>query len=79
MKNYCSYYQAQIDKKNHLFVVGALKYFDHLCFDRTLDTKEGVFEFFVPEDQEDYFLTIIDRIKKMGMINHIKKMKNRFC
>ena len=74
---YCSYYQAQIDKKNHLFLVGGLKYFDHVCFDRTLDTQKGLFEFFVPADQEDQFLAIMDGMKKRGIVNQLVKMNNR--
>ena len=54
-----------------------LKSFDHLCFDRTLDAKTGLFEFFVPCEQEALFLKIMQYFEKQGVVRDIKKMVNR--
>lgn len=77
MNNYCLYYQAQIDKPNHLFVVGLLKYYEHLCFDRTLDAAQGIFEFFVPQDREPEFLRVMTHMEKKGLIHNLVKSANR--
>lgn len=77
MNNYCSYYQAQVDKPNHLFVVGSLKYYEHLCFDRTLDAAQGIFEFFVPQDQEPQFLRVMACMEKKGLVHNLVKSTNR--
>lgn len=73
----CSYYQTHIDKKHHLFLVGALKFYEHMCFDRTIDAESGLFEFFVPQDQEAQFLKIMERMKEKNIVTDLKKMDNR--
>ncbi len=74
---YCSYYQATIpERKNHLFVVGVLKYYPNLCFDRALDGKKGLFEFFVPENNEDKFEKIIASLIEGGIIKNLEKKTN---
>ena len=77
MNNYCLYYQAQAAKPHHLFLVGFLKYYDHLCFDRTLDGEKGVFEFFVPKDQEPQFLEIMAFMEKKRLVHSLVKSENR--
>ncbi len=58
-------------------MVGILKSFDHLCFDRTIDTATSLFEFFVPESQEPLFLKVMDYFQKGGMVIELKKLPNR--
>lgn len=73
---YCSYYRAKIEKIHHLFVVGAFKYYDHLCFDRTFDAQEGILEFYVPKDQEKEFLTVINRMEQKGIAINLEEKPN---
>jgi hypothetical protein len=77
MQNYCCYYQATSEPKNHLFLVGILKSYEYICFDRTLDPALGIFEFFVPADQEALFVHIMERFLKMGIISSMEKLPNR--
>ncbi len=75
--DYCSYYQAQIDRQQTWFFVGCLKSYDHLAFDRTLDAQEGIFEFFVPVDMEAYFIEFMRYFEGKGIVGNLKKLPNR--
>ena len=50
--NYSSYYQAYIEKASCWYVVAILKSYEHLAFDRTLDTQTNLFEFYVPKREK---------------------------
>ena len=77
--SYCHYYQAQVpNPKNHIFLVGSLKYFDNMCFDRTLDKENNLFEFFVPDSQKEQFLRIMKRLEKKGIVKDLTNLPNRF-
>jgi hypothetical protein len=75
--SFCSYYQAKVDKPRTWFIVATIRSYDHLCFDRTLDVENGIFEFFVPKDMENDFLKIIKYYQETGIISDLKKLKNR--
>jgi len=75
--SYCSYYQAQVERESCWFIVAVLKSYEHLVFDRTIDTESSVLEFFVPPSTERYFLEIISYLESKGMVNNIKKLPNR--
>ena len=76
--HYCTYYQAVVpERANHMKLVGILKYYDHLCFDRTLDASHGLFEFFVPPAQEQKFKDIMHRLVAYGIIKQFEKKENR--
>ncbi|EKD49049.1 MAG: hypothetical protein ACD_64C00018G0002 [uncultured bacterium] len=77
MNNYCSYYQATLSRRETLGVVSILKSFDHICFDRTLDAAAGLFEFFVPESQEPFFLKLMAHFQKEGTVTGLQKLPNR--
>jgi len=77
--NFCSYYQAQISRKETLFFVAILRSFDHLCFDRTLDPDQELFEFFVPHDYEQQFIGLMDYFKKNNIIRNLQKLPNRLA
>lgn len=79
INNHCLYYQAQAEKPHHLFLVGLLKYYDHLCFDRTLDATQGIFEFFVPQAQEAQFLRVMAFMEKKGLVHNVVKSANRIA
>lgn len=76
-KHYCSYYQAYVDREHSWFVVAALKGYDHLSLDRTLDPQTSLFEFFVPSAQEELFLHVIDRLQEKKLLHDLQKLPNR--
>lgn len=75
--NYCSYYQAHVRPTDGWFLTGVLRSFEHLAFDRTLDTPASIFEFFVPIEQECYFIQIMDYLNKQGIVTNLQKLPNR--
>jgi len=75
--DYCEYYQAQIDKSKTWFFTAILRSFEHVVFDRTLDKKKQLFEFFVPKDTEKTFLNLMHYFEKEGVVTHLQKMENR--
>lgn len=74
---FCHYYQARVDKKMTWFVVATLKSQENIQFDRTIDVKESIFEFFVPESVEHHFLTIIKKLITIGYVSDLQKIENR--
>jgi len=76
---YCSYYQANVQREMCLYVVAALRSYEHIAFDRTLDPVTSLFEFFVPSSTEKYFLTLMDYLQSEGLIYDLKKLPNRLA
>ena len=74
---YCSYYQAHVQRELCLYVVAALRSYEYIAFDRTLDAATSLFEFFVPPATEKYFLTLMDYLQSEGFIYDLKKLPNR--
>jgi hypothetical protein len=74
---YCSYYHAHVQRELCWFVTAALRSYEHISFDRTLDPATSLFEFFVPKDCEQYFLEIMTYFQEQGLINNLKKIPNR--
>ena len=77
MHNYCRYYHAHIVKKDQQHFVSILKSVEYVGFDRTIDKATGLFEFFVPESQEDTFLKMMNYFKKEGIVLDMEKLENR--
>lgn len=77
MDRYCAYYQAVLKKEEALFVVGTLKFFDHVCFDRTIDKENLIYEFFVPPALEAEFLKIMEFLTHKGIVSNLEKLPNR--
>jgi hypothetical protein len=59
------------------FVTSALKSYEHLLFDRTIDVPNSIFEFFVAPSVEPYFLEIMAYMQEQGYVSDLKKMPNR--
>ena len=74
---YCSYYQAHIKKELCWFVTAALRSYEHVAFDRTLDVATSLFEFFVPETTEKFFLEIMAYFEQEGIVQNLIKTHNR--
>lgn len=72
-----SYYQAQVDPPQGWFFVGVLRSFEHLAFDRTLDVATSTFEFFVPQDNELFFVDLMNYFINKNIISDLKKLPNR--
>ncbi len=75
--NYCSYYQANVNRPDAWFLVSILKSFENVAMDRTLDPKESLFEFFVPETNEDIFLYVMKYFEQEGIVTNLQKVPNR--
>jgi len=78
-KQYCSYYQARVLKEKTWFVVGMFRNEDHVAFERTMDGRPEILEFFVPESQETEFLWLMQALQKRGYVLGLEKLKNRFA
>ncbi len=73
----CSYYTGAVERSKVWVLVSALRGTEHVCFDRTLDVQNSVFEFFVPVATEHIFLKIMDYFKKEGVLLTLEKKENR--
>jgi hypothetical protein len=78
-KQYCSYYQAQLERTKTWFVVGSLRNEDHIAFERAVDGQVGLFEFLVPQDQEQAFLHLMQYFLNHGHVLWLEKKPNRFA
>ena len=67
--NDCLYFQAYIDIKKTVYFVGLLRsLYDHFCFDRTLESKEGLFEFYLVPCYKDSFVSFLEDLKKQNIV-----------
>lgn len=78
-QDYCLYYQAHIQRKQAWFFVAVVRSYEHVMFDRTLDTQESIFEFFVPADTRDVFLSVMNRLEELGIVTHLHQLENRLA
>ena len=74
---YCKYYTAHLEKTDVWKVTGALKSFEHLSFDRTMDKENSIFEFFVPAGNEKIFEEIMNYYVAMGIVTDFQERENR--
>jgi hypothetical protein len=74
---YSSYYQARVEKSQTWFVVGVLRSFEHLVFDRTIDKERGIIEYYVPADLEQYFLEVMEYFAAHNIVHDLVKLPNR--
>lgn len=73
----CRYYQAKVVPQQCWFFVGALRSFEHICFDRTQNVENSIFEFFVPQAQEQDFLAIMQHFEQQGIVSDVVSLPNR--
>ena len=74
---YCLYYQAQVKRKDCWFLVGVLRSFEHMAFDRTIDKKNSIFEFFVSPYMKEDFEHLMNYFLKEGIITNFQELENR--
>jgi len=75
--SYCLYFQAEVKKDHILLLTSILRSCEYLAFDRTIDVKNNVFEFFVPKDSEKEFLSLMEYFRKNNVISTFQKLPNR--
>lgn len=75
--SYCFYYTAYVTPAHCWFLAATLRSHEHLAFDRTLDVEKSIFEFFVPQINESYFLELMDYYQKAGIVKNLQKLPNR--
>lgn len=76
-KQYCAYYVGHVRREKVWLLTAILRGTEHVVFDRTIDAKESLFEFFVPVDMEPIFLELTDYFKAEGLLLSLAKEKNR--
>ncbi len=74
---YGTYFTATLERRMIWFITGALRNEDGLAFDRALDHKNDLFEFFVPQDQEAQFLIFMGYFIEHGFVRNFTKKENR--
>ncbi len=74
---YCFYYQGNIQRELCWYVTAALRSYDHMAFDRTLDPATSLFEFFVAPSMENQFLTVCAYFEQQGLLRNLVKLPNR--
>jgi len=74
---YCRYYQAHVNRSECWFFVGAMRSFEYMSFDRTIDLPSSLFEFFVSEAMEEQFLVVMSYFQDKGVISGLKRLPNR--
>ncbi len=74
----CLYYLVRVDRPRAWFMAAVMRGTEHVCFDRALDKKENIFEFFVPHATESIFLELIAYLEKEGVVLEWHKQENRF-
>lgn len=75
--SYSLYYQARVERSQTWYVVGILRSFEHLVFDRTLNKQEGIMEYYIPHELEFYFLEIMAYFISQGIVKDLIKLPNR--
>ena len=76
---YSLYYQAYVDKTHTWQVTAILRSYEHVAFDRTLDTETGLIEFFVAPAYETVFLEVMHHFEQKGLVSNLVKLPNRFA
>lgn len=76
--NYSLYYQADITKELTWLLSATLKYCEHAAFDRAVDKKNHVFEFYVAPDLQDTFLNMMVKLEKEGVISNLQELHNPY-
>jgi hypothetical protein len=74
---YCSYYHAQVERELCWFVTAAIRSYEHMAFDRTLDPVTSLFEFFVAPGHEKQFLAVMSYFEEQNLVRNLIKLPNR--
>jgi hypothetical protein len=66
-----------VKREKAWLLVGIIRSFEHLVFERTLDKEKSIFEFFVPADLEHYFLELMKYFEQQNIISNFRQVPNR--
>lgn len=75
--DHCLYYQAHVQRKYCWFLVGILRSFENMTFDRTIDKENSIFEFYVPKLMKRHFEELLAFFMKEKIIFWYTQMPNR--
>ena len=75
--SYCIYYQAEVERSQCWLMVAILRSFENIAFDRTLDKRASVVEFFVAQDRELEFIELMQALTERGVIRNLRSLPNR--
>jgi len=75
--NYCTYYQAEIDRSRTWLFVALIRSYEHLAFDRTVNQETSTFEFYVPPMQASRFEAIMQELIADGLVHNLRQLPNR--
>jgi hypothetical protein len=74
----CKYYQAEVLKQKTWFLSAVFRNESNVTFARAIEGKNNnVWEFFVPQDQEEHFLRVIKTLESKGIVLSFEEMENR--
>ena len=74
---YSEYYVADVLKEKTWFLSACMRGEENVALARALEGKKNVFEFFVPKDQEEDFLRVMEELKSRGVVLSLEKKENR--
>ncbi len=74
---YSEYYQAHLLKKKTWFLSAAIRNENNVALARAIEGKNNIFEFFVPKDQEEQFLYLMQALQEKGIVLSLEKKPNR--
>lgn len=76
-KQYSAYFQAVIPPSASWFITGALRSCEYMAFDRTLDVRGHIYEFFVPYCLAEEFVALMSEFQQQGLVVNLKQLPNR--
>jgi hypothetical protein len=76
--SYCLYFQSRVKKEKVWFLTSVLRSCEHLVLDRTIDLENSIFEFFVPSDFRDEFISLMEFFEEKKIISDLSEIPNRF-
>lgn len=74
---YCFYYQTTVQREFCWLFTAALRSYEHISFDRTINPELSIFEIFVVPEEEELFLLLMQYFKEEGIIDSLMKLPNR--
>jgi hypothetical protein len=78
VNTYCEYYQAKVDRKKAWFISACIRSEGEIAIARAIKKDLDIFEFFVPVDQEEQFVSLMNKFLEKKIIFSFEKLKNRF-
>lgn len=74
---YSCYFVAKILREKIWLTSGLIRNQGHIAFERSLDAKENLFEFFVPKAFKQDFINFASYMKEQGLFIFFEEKENR--